>query len=150
MFSLILSSLIISAQPNHPTEIIGTANTPSGSQKEITVKQPENISNPFGYIVPDYYQSNNNENTSTSTINTPTPTPTPTSPSQSNQEKLITTQTSTIYPTDLNPLDYTNKIENTIYQSGDRLIIIQSIPIKYIKEATTPNIQPTISDFPAW
>lgn len=146
MFSLILSSLIISAQPNHPTEIIGTANTPSGSQKEITVKQPENISNPFGYITPDYYQSNNNENTSTSTINTPTPP----SLSQSNQEKLITTQTSTISPTDLNPLDYTNKIENTIYQSGDRLIIIQSIPIKYIKEATTPNIQPTISDFPAW
>ena len=146
MFSLILSSLIISAQPNNPTEIIGTANTPSGSQKEITVKQPENISNPFGYIIPDYYQSNNNENTSTSTINTPTPP----SLSQSNQEKLITTQTSTISPKDLNPLDYTNKIENTIYQSGDRLIIIQSIPIKYIKEATTPNIQPTISDFPAW
>ena len=146
MLSLLLSYLIISAQPNHPTEIIGTANTPSGSQKEITVKQPENISNPFGYIVPDYYQSNNNENTSTSTINTPTPT----SLSQSNQEKLITTQTSTISPTDLNPLDYKNKIENTIYQSGDRLIIIQSIPIKYIKEAITPNIQPTISDFPAW
>ena len=146
MLSLLLSYLIISAQPNHPTEIIGTANTPSGSQKEITVKQPENISNPFGYIIPDYYQSNNNENTSTSTINTPTPP----SLSQSNQEKLITTQTSTISPKDLNPLDYTNKIENTIYQSGDRLIIIQSIPIKYIKEATTPNIQPTISDFPAW
>ena len=146
MFSLILSYLIISAQPNQPTEIIGTANTPSGSQKEITVKQPENISNPFGYIAPDYYQSNNNENTSTSTTNTPTPTST----TQSNQEKLITTQTSTISPTDLNPLDYKNKIENTIYQSGDRLIIIQSIPIKYIKEATTPNIQPTISDFPAW
>lgn len=52
-------------------------------------------------------------------------------------------------PTDLNPLDYENKIENTIYQSGNRLIIIQSIPIKYINQATQPNLQPTISTAPS-
>lgn len=58
-------------------------------------------------------------------------------------------QYSTVNPQDSNPLDYENKIENTIYQSGDRLIIIQSIPLKYINEATKPNIQPTITDYPS-
>ena len=58
-------------------------------------------------------------------------------------------QSSSPNPTDLNPLDYENKIENTIYQSGDRLIIIQSIPIKYINQATSPNTQPTNSTTPS-
>lgn len=65
-------------------------------------------------------------------------------------QQLIVSQSATVNPTDDNPLDYQDKIENTIYQSGDRLIVIQSIPIKYIKEATEPNIQPTINDFPAF
>jgi hypothetical protein len=63
---------------------------------------------------------------------------------------MITAQSSSVNPHDMNPLHYKDKIENTIYQSGDRLIIIQSIPLKYIKETLEPNIQPTISDFPAW
>lgn len=66
------------------------------------------------------------------------------------QMQLITNQLATVNPTDMNPLDYKDKIENTIYQSGDRLIVIQSIPIKYIKQATEPNIQPTINDFPSF
>jgi hypothetical protein len=144
MFSLLLSYLIISTQPNQPTEIIGTANTPSGNQKEIIVNQPNNNTNPFGNIA-----------TTSPTIQQPStqeqPLPSQSTPPQTPQHlNTITQQTSTISPTDMNPLDYKNKIENTIYQSGDRLIIIQSIPIKYIKEATTPNIQPTISDFPSW
>ena len=65
-----------------------------------------------------------------------------------NQTPPIISQTSTISPKDLNPLDYQDKIENTIYQLGDRLIIIQSIPLKYIKKALTPNLQPTIEDYP--
>lgn len=64
--------------------------------------------------------------------------------------QLITNQFASLNPTDMNPTDYENKIENTVYQSGDRLIVIQSIPIKYIKEATEPNIQPTINDFPSF
>lgn len=70
-------------------------------------------------------------------------------PLSSSQLIPIISQTSTIFPKDLNPLDYQDKIENTIYQLGDRLIIIQSIPLKYIKKALTPNIQPTIQDYPS-
>lgn len=144
MLSLILSSLIITAEPNQPTEIIGSANTPSGSQNEVIVKQPQNSPNPFGYIAPNYTQPNNNISKQT------TPPNTSNSTKKSTPDQLITSQTSTISPKDMNPLDYKDKIENTIYQSGDRLIIIQSIPLKYIKEALEPNIQPTISDYPSW
>ncbi len=62
---------------------------------------------------------------------------------------LIVNQFAKVNPQDLNPVDYEDKIENSVYQSGDRLIVIQSIPIKYIKEAVEPNIQPTINDFPS-
>lgn len=65
-----------------------------------------------------------------------------------NTPQLIANQFAEVNPKDMNPLDYKDKIENTIYQSGDRLIVIQSIPLKYIKEATEPNTQPTINDFP--
>lgn len=64
--------------------------------------------------------------------------------------QLIVNQSATVNPTDGSPLDYQDKIENTVYQSGDRLVVIQSIPLKYIKEATEPNIQPTINDFPSF
>lgn len=142
MLSLILSSLIITAEPNEPTKIIGSANTPSGQRKEVIVEQPENSPDPFGYIATENTIQNQTINPQQATI------------AQSNTSapsiNMITSQVSTINPKDMNPLHYKDKIENTIYQSGDRLIIIQSIPLKYIKEALEPNLQPTISNFPAW
>ena len=50
----------------------------------------------------------------------------------------------------MNPLDYQNKIENTIYQEGDRLVDVQSIPLKDISSAVQPNLQPTITDYPSF
>ena len=138
MLSLILSSLIITAEPNEPTKIIGSANTPEGQRKEVIVEQPYNSSNPFGYIAPENNTTTQNTNNAQISLQ------------QTSAQNMITTQSSSVNPRDMNPLHYKDKIENTIYQSGDRLIIIQSIPLKYIKEALEPNIQPTISDFPAW
>lgn len=79
-----------------------------------------------------------------------TPTLADDAPQTTSSPDLIVNQYATVNPQDDNPLDYTDKIENTIYQSGDRLIVVQSIPMKYIKQATTPNIQPTINDFPSF
>lgn len=142
MLSLILSSLIITAEPNEPTKIIGSANTPNGQRKEVIVEQPENSPDPFGYIA--------TENTSQNQTINPQQTTTAQANTATTSTNMITSQISTINPKDWNPLHYKDKIENTIYQSGDRLIIIQSIPLKYIKEALEPNLQPTISNFPAW
>jgi hypothetical protein len=147
MFSLILSSLIISAEPNQPTEVIGSAATPDGERHNITVFQPNNQENPFGYIAPEQYIppkliGNTPSLPETSSATTGTP----------KEPIQLVTQTSTTNPLEMNqnPLAYQNKIENTIYQSGNRLIDIQSVPIKDINTALTPNIQPTISDYPSW
>ncbi|MCM1322740.1 MAG: hypothetical protein NC218_00990 [Acetobacter sp.] len=143
MLAILLSSLIINTEANQPTKVYGSAATQTGEQNTVSVTQPENMQNPFGYIAPE----------SITSTQQPTQTPPQTAVAASQNQpvaKLLTTQSSTVNPTDMNPLDYTDKIENTVYQSGDRLIFIQSIPLKYIKEATEPNIQPTISDFPSF
>lgn len=147
MFSLILSSLILSAEPNQPTEVIGSAAQPDGTRHNITVFQSNNLENPFGYIAPEAYTPPQIINGQSSSLSPESAVTT----SQTAPIPLIT-QTSTTNPQDMNqnPLDYQNKIENTIYQSGNRLIDVQSVPIKDINTALTPNIQPTISDYPAW
>ncbi len=144
MLTLLLTSMLITANPDQPTEVYGSAASPTGGQNTITVQQPENTQNPFGYIAPE---------TSTPAAPQlaqaqPVPQTHSTAPQNTPSVKQLANQLATVNPKDMNPLDYKDKIENTIYQSGDRLIVIQSIPMKYIKEATEPNIQPSINDFP--
>ena len=150
MLTILLSSLLISATPNQPTEVYGAANTPNGGQNTVTVEQPKNMQNPFGYIAPEETTPQETSTTTTVTTNSTSSQTPSTAPQNIPSAKLLANQLATVNPTDMNPLDYKDKIENTIYQAGDRLVIIQSIPIKYIKEATEPNIQPTINDFPSF
>ena len=138
MLSLILSSLIITSEPNYPTEIIGSAQTISGKPKTLSITQPENYIQTLSAPQPQFSNSSSIPQT-----NQPTTKCTP-----PEKARLIINDNSIIFPKNLNPLNYENKIQNTIYQLGDRLIIIQSIPIKYIKKALTPNIQPTITNYP--
>ena len=138
MLSLILSSLIISTEPNQPTQIIGSGATPDGKRNEITITQPENYIQILNNTEEPTNQTQiQNATLAQSTTKTNTPKPI-----------LIDNQISITNPKDMNPLDYRDKIENTIYQLGDRLIIIQSIPLKYIKKTLTPNTQPTITNYP--
>ena len=145
MFTLILSSLILSAEPNQPTEVIGSAAQPDGTRHNITVFQSNNLENPFGYIAPEPYIPPQIINGQPS-LPAESAIATQTAPIQ------LITQTSTTNPQQMNqnPLYYQNKIKNTIYQSGNRLIDIQAVPIKDINTALTPNIQPTVSDYPIW
>ena len=146
--TIIISSLIISADPNQPTEIIGSAATPDGPHKEVIVEQPQNAPDPFGTIAPTP-EGGPTVYTAPSANSVPTQQATP---SASSAPKLLVSQSSTTNPEEMsmNPLDYQNKIENTIYKDGNRLLDVQSVPIKDISSALTPNIQPTISDYPAW
>ncbi len=147
MLSLIISTLILSAEPNQPTEIIGSAATPDGQRKEVIVEQPQNAPDPFGYITPAPQGGPTVYNASEPVSSSQTQP----SPSTNILQPLVS-QTSSTNPQDMsqNPLYYQNKIENTIYQDGNRLLDVQSIPIKDINKALTPNIQPTISNYPAW
>lgn len=151
MLALIISSIIISSVPNSPTEVIGSAATPNGGRNEIFIEQPENIQDPFG-LPASAEQANSAPSTTFSPEARPaSPTPTNNSPqTASNSPTPLVSQTSEVNPKDMNPLDYKNQIENTIYQSGDRLIDVQSIPLQDISSAVQPNLQPEITDYPAF
>ena len=151
---ILFSTLILSAEPGEPTEIMGTAATPNNNRKEVTVFQPENTENPFGYIAP-------TPEGGPTVINGNAPlnndeTQSPTAPLENTEPSAfpipLVSQSATTNPQEMsnNPLNYQDKIENTIYQSGNRLIDVQSVPIQDINKALTPNIQPTISDYPAF
>lgn len=142
---LLISSLTLLSEPGMPTEVIGSAATPDGGREEITVEQPENAPNPFGYVAPEPVAESLPQNTVI-------PSQEKLKESVTQEPQVLISQSSTTNPQEMsmNPLDYQNKIENTIYQDGDRLLDVQSIPIKDISSALTPNIQPTISDYPAW
>ena len=144
MYTLFLTALILSAEPNQPTEIIGSAAMPDGEQHNVEVTQPDNLENPFGYIAPppegqptvtappaDILLQNTSTSETTQAIGQPT-----------------VNQAETINPTDINPLDYENKIGNTLYQQGNRLIDVQSVPVNEVGDALIPNIQPTVTDVP--
>ena len=149
MYAILLSTLILSAEPTQPTEVIGSAATPDGTRKEIIVKQPPETINPFGYIAP---EPQGEPTVITPNDSQPQTAPMISAPQPTNVPQPLISQTATTNPAamDPNPLDYQNKIENTIYQDGDRLLDVQSIPTQDINKALTPNIQPTISDYPAF
>lgn len=152
MYILLLSSLILTADPNTPTEIIGSAAKPDGSRKEIIVEQPQNSPDPFGYVVPEErYETPPAANTAPDTSVAPTvPTEKASAPAADTATVPLVNQSAEVAPQDMNPRHYQNQIENTIYQSGDRLIDVQSIPLKDISAAVQPNTQPEITDYPAF
>ena len=155
MYTLFLTALILSAEPNQPTEVIGSAATPDGKRHNVEVIQPNNLENPFGYVA---------ETPSTPAESAPEQPvvddfipPAERAQLSNNSPELQNTspqplvnQTEQVNPTDMNPLDYENKIGNTIFQQGNLLIDEQSIPIKDINTALTPNTQPTVTDVPAF
>ena len=160
MYTLFLTALILSAEPNQPTEVIGSAATPDGKRHNVEVIQPNNLENPFGYVaetpstpaesapeqpvVDDFIPATERVQDAQSQLNDTSEQPANASP------QPLVNQTEQINPTDMNPLDYENKIGNTIFQQGNLLIDEQSIPIKDINTALTPNTQPTVTDVPAF
>lgn len=150
MLNLLLTALIITAADGEPTEVIGTAAQPDGERKEVIIEQPEDDLYPFGYIAPSNPSQptvvSPPESASSATLSVSEPQPEQTAPAL----LPLVSQSSEVYPQDRNPLDYRNQIDNTLYQEGNRLIDVQSIPLKDIRTATEPNIQPTVTDYPSW
>ncbi len=144
MFTPLINLLILTLLP---TEITATAATPNGGEKEIRITAPADMENPIGTIVPETGEPS----VTAEPLPEQLPSVPPTCP-PCRVPQLIYSQTSTTDPQAMNqnPVYYENRIENTIYQDGDRLIIIQAVPISAVKTALTPNIQPTISDYPAF
>lgn len=139
-----LYSTITHAQT--PTVVFGASELPNHEPDSFLVVQPEGAPNPLGNpivtvpqnnISPDKEQNQDlNQSNNVSDVQ------------NLNQNQIEQISEQNPQPFSSTPEQLQNKIENTLYQGGNRIYDIQSFPVKDIKEITKPNIQPTITDYP--
>lgn len=138
---------IFPAQAQTPTVVYGAAETADGKENQLMVVQPEDAPNPLGnpiITVPDTVPAAQTSQQPLSAV--PETKPSQTAPSD------IINQTSEQNPAPFSetPQEEQNQIQNTLYQSGDRIYDVQSFPLNDIKTITEPNIQPTITTYPEY
>lgn len=138
---------IFPAQAQTPTVVYGAAETADGKENQFMVVQPEDAPNPLGnpiITVPDTVPAAQTSQQPLSAV--PETKPSQTAPSD------IINQTSEQNPAPFSetPQEEQNQIQNTLYQSGDRIYDVQSFPLNDIKTITEPNIQPTITTYPEY
>ena len=127
-----------------PTVVYGQSQLPDGKKDTVLLVQPENTPNPLGNpIVDNNIATSQNEVNSINAAKQEKP---QISNQNSNQINQISLQNPP--PFSETPQDLNNKIENTLYQDGNRIYDIQSYPIKDIDKITEPNINPTSTDDP--
>ena len=125
------------------TIVYGKSTLPDGKIDSYLVEQPSCAPNPLGNPIVTLAvepHADNNAKINLSADNQATTT--------NNQINQVSEQNPP--PFSQTPQSMQNKIENTLYQGGDRIYDVQSYPIKDIKEITKPNIDPTISTYPEY
>lgn len=142
-FITLLSS---AAYSQTPTIVYGASELPDKTRDSVILVQPENAPNPLGNPIVMPKNINNEENDESQNQGFEY------KPSQSDNKNSLINQVSEQNPAPFSetPQEMKNKIENTLYQGGDRIYDIQSYPINDIKEITEPNIQPTITTYPEY
>ena len=140
-----ITLLSFSSFAQEPTIVYGESTLPNKKTDSVLLVQPEDAPNPLGD--PIVYEPTTENTSSTSSVED--------TQKSINQDKPITNEISQTLEQDPKPFSITpqslqNQIENTLYQSGDRIYDIQSYPIKDINEITEPNIQPTITTYPEY
>ena len=139
-----ITLLSFNANAQSPTVVYGQSQLPDGKKDSVLLIQPENAPNPLGNpIVDSNITTSQNK---TNPINASKQNKPQLSSENLNQINQISTQNPP--PFSETPQELNNKIENTLYQGGNRIYDIQSYPIKDIDKITEPNINPTITDYP--
>lgn len=147
---LILTTFLLSttAAFAQETVVFGSAATPNGSQNTFIVEQPADAPNPLGNPIMNHSEDSEPENEA------------PAAPSlkidnweKHSSESPVITENLPINPqvTPQNtPQAEAKKIQDTIYEDDGRIYDIQSVPVQDINKVEEPNIQPTISTYPAY
>lgn len=118
-----------------PTLVYGASKKSSKESDEVLIEQPANAANPLGNPIVD--DSTLEEN--------------PFAPKES-AETVTKSETSSSKTVESNTApnnDYQNnpqQIDNTLYESGNRIYDLQSYPVEDVNKVMQPNIQPTISN----
>ena len=137
-----LLSKILYAQ--NPTIVYGESELSNGKSDSYLIEQPQNAPNPLGnpIVTPPQKQNNIQPKIPDSIYE----------PESSNSQNLDIHQISDQNPPPfaVSPQQMQNKIENTLYQGGNRIYDIQSYPLDDINKITKPNIDPTITTYPEY
>ena len=131
------------------TVVYGSAATQQGSQDTFVVKQPADAANPLGSPIVD-------DSSAQPAATSPQPTDTAVQPSTNNVAAPlpagVVNQISKQNPSissEPNPASMDNKIQDTLYESGNRIYDIQSYPVNDVNQMESPS-QPTIDNYPAY
>lgn len=131
------------------TVVYGSAATQQGSQDTFVVEQPTDAANPLGSPIVD-------DSTAQPAATSPQPTDTAVQPSTNNVAAPlpagVVNQISEQNPSissEPNPASMDNKIQDTLYESGNRIYDIQSYPVNDVNQMESPS-QPTIDNYPAY
>lgn len=131
------------------TVVYGSAATQQGSQDTFVVEQPADAANPLGSPIVD-------DSTAQPAATSPQPTDTAVQPSTNNVAAPlpagVVNQISEQNPSissEPNPASMDNKIQDTLYESGNRIYDIQSYPVNDVNQMESPS-QPTIDNYPAY
>ena len=119
--------------------IVGSASTPSGKEiKEEMVLPSDDTYAPFPNVV----QESPNKAQEMPSLNV----------QHQNEplKKVDEWSEQNPKPFSISPQKQESEIENTLYEGGDRIYDVQSYPIKDIQTITEPNIDPTITNYPAY
>ena len=131
------------------TVVYGSAATQQGSQDTFVVEQPADAANPLGSPIVD-------DSTAQPATTSPQPNDTAIQPSTNNVAAPlpagVVNQISEQNPSissEPNPASMDNKIQDTLYESGNRIYDIQSYPVNDVNQMESPS-QPTIDNYPAY
>jgi len=139
----------LSAQ--EPTIVFGEAEKPNGGKNIMMLEQPEDAPNPLGNPIyapntdpsenqdPDILPADKNINLQ------------PSSAEENAQPSNVITENLPVDPAisaQTLPQEEAKKIQNTIFQRGNRIVDVQSIPIPDIDKVEEPNLQPAITTYP--
>jgi hypothetical protein len=141
-----ITLLSTSAYSQNPTVVYGASELPDKTHDSVVLVQPENAQNPLGNPIVAPENVYNTESLAVEQVSSEN------NDLQQSDKSVSIQQTSEQNPPAFSetPQELKNKIENTLYQGGDRIYDIQSYPINDIKEITEPNIQPTITTYPEY
>lgn len=141
------NAVFISEESHSPREVLvyGASTTPSGKRDEVLIEQPSANDNPLGN--PIVAPANEDATASDATAAVPD---TQLNPIQYNPKRIQEDLPQNPPVSSETPQEANKQIQNTLYESGDRIYDVQSYPADDIKKIEEPNINPTISTTPSY
>lgn len=131
-----------------PTVIYGASEKSPTDKDAVVVEQNADEPNPFGAPIVGEPETDNQTDKIISSDSANQD-----SVSAGENSKAVVNQVSEQNPKispENSPEKVNNEIQDTLYESGDRIYDVQSYPVKDIDKITEPNVQPTVTNYPSY